>query len=128
MTMYTEGYAVDIRCNVCDQIFENPSLLWPCGHTFCRRCIERTMRQGEIYVCADCNGASREGYTDNALIFSLCDRWSFKQRSVQEPQQTVDNLVLLLKRMAEREAIIGELATVFTVLKIALGTWPRVLL
>jgi hypothetical protein len=99
LTLYTDGYSNDVICPACDRVFVEPSLLWPCGHTFCRGCIEKTMRKGEIYVCSECHGASREGFTDNILIDGLTRRWAFRKHSVREPTHIMADLSVLLSRI-----------------------------
>jgi len=33
---------VDLLCRTCMQLLEDPVILWPCGHTLCRRCVSTT--------------------------------------------------------------------------------------
>ena len=39
MTSFNADLAEDLKCAVCQDIYKEPMLL-PCGHSFCRVCLE----------------------------------------------------------------------------------------
>jgi hypothetical protein len=110
MAMYGEGFEADLTCKVCFEVMTEPSILWPCGHTFCKACIRATMMEHEygttgdvLYICSDCNAICREGFVENVHLAQLCARWEFKRRSVGEPTRTMDGVRAVLAELAYRD-------------------------
>ena len=61
------------------------------------------MSKGEIYVCAECNGASREGHTPNVLVASMLDHVEYNRRGLREPLQAIESLNNFLQELASRD-------------------------
>jgi hypothetical protein len=119
LMLFTDGYEADLVCRCCFQLIERPSLLWPCGHSFCAACIEREMGLKDnvsgdrIYKCKDCGAICREGHTPNITLSTLAARWSFKKRTVNEPRETMEALRDALVALASPDAD-GELSARLT--------------
>jgi hypothetical protein len=56
---------MDLLCRTCMQLLEDPVILWPCGHTLCRKCVGTTETLGALVpplppgapqglVCTEC--------------------------------------------------------------------------
>ena len=54
--MNKDSIDVELVCIICTDPFVNPCTLWMCGHTFCRVCIEETLKNSR--VCPLCRNTT----------------------------------------------------------------------
>lgn len=72
------GYA-DFSCRIClSSLFEPVTL--PCGHCFCKKCLERERKEKERpVVCKECGDTSRgadvQSYRVNVVLSNLLAKW-----------------------------------------------------
>ncbi|XP_059202074.1 LON peptidase N-terminal domain and RING finger protein 3-like [Centropristis striata] len=72
------GYE-DITCRICLSFLFEPVTL-PCGHSFCKKCLEREMKEKERPVmCKECKDSSRvadvQTYRVNVVLSNLLAKW-----------------------------------------------------
>lgn len=72
------GYQ-DFSCRICLSFLFEPVTL-PCGHCFCKKCLERERREKERPVmCKQCRDSSRvadvQSYRVNVVLSSLLAKW-----------------------------------------------------
>lgn len=75
----------DFSCGICMSFLFEPVTL-PCGHCFCKKCLERERKEKErSVVCKECRESSRvadlQTYRVNVVLGSLLGKWfpSFHQ-------------------------------------------------
>ncbi|XP_007568439.1 LON peptidase N-terminal domain and RING finger protein 3 [Poecilia formosa] len=75
----------DLSCGICLSFLFEPVTL-PCGHCFCKKCLERERKEKERpVVCKECRDSSRladlQTYRVNVVLSSLLAKWfpSFQQ-------------------------------------------------
>uniref|UniRef100_A0A3B5M2X3 RING-type domain-containing protein n=1 Tax=Xiphophorus couchianus TaxID=32473 RepID=A0A3B5M2X3_9TELE len=75
----------DFSCGICLSFLFEPVTL-PCGHCFCKKCLERERKEKERpVVCKECRASSRladlQTYRVNVVLSSLLAKWfpSFQQ-------------------------------------------------
>ncbi|XP_043983326.1 LON peptidase N-terminal domain and RING finger protein 3-like [Gambusia affinis] len=75
----------DFSCGICLSFLFEPVTL-PCGHSFCKKCLERERKEKERpVVCKECRDSSRladlQTYRVNVVLSSLLAKWfpSFQQ-------------------------------------------------
>jgi E3 ubiquitin-protein ligase RNF180 len=96
--LYADGLEDDLTCRCCFQTLDKPSIMWPCGHSFCKACIEKDMAGRDsvtgdaLFICRDCGARCHEGHTTNVTLGSLTARWNFKKRSVTDPSNIIAGL------------------------------------
>lgn len=70
--MYIQKKAIDmlVTCRVCQSLFKDPRIL-PCGHTFCRDCIDFTLlnQTTDRVRCPDCH--VQHAYDPSGYIINL---------------------------------------------------------
>lgn len=72
-------YSDAISCQICLSFLFEPVTL-PCGHCFCKKCLERERKEKERPVqCKECSDSSRvadvESYRVNVVLCSLLAKW-----------------------------------------------------
>jgi len=50
----------DVQCSICIRILHDP-ITTPCGHSFCKKCLKKTLLSASKKVCALCRG-NLEGF------------------------------------------------------------------
>ena len=70
-----------LLCPLCAQPFEQPTILWPCGHTYCRLCVFKMHQADDSIKCYQCwnehaNKASGHRFGEHQLVdvvsFMMC--------------------------------------------------------
>ena len=56
----------DLQCGVCRNIMKDPMVV-PCGHSFCRYCIEAWYAMGDTKTCPCCRAAVTQDQTNPSL-------------------------------------------------------------
>lgn len=65
IVIFHASLEVESTCPACYCILEHPRTLWPCGHTFCQRCLISMYITHEDLVCAVCGTQCGLGYSPN---------------------------------------------------------------
>jgi hypothetical protein len=116
LLLYTDGYENELTCRCCFRMLENPQVIWPCGHSFCKACIEREMGTADtstgdiVYKCLQCATVSYDGFATNVALDALTARWNFKKRTVAEPSVTMAALRDVLSEVAAGSTMGSEAA------------------
>ena len=79
--MLEELIRPEITCNSCFDILENAQVLYPCGHSFCDKCIDQMERpEDSMVVCLVCQAlVPRVDTCPNVSLQAICPRvawWS----------------------------------------------------
>lgn len=70
----TEDLTEELTCSVCLELFEKPVLL-PCGHPFCRTCIDGVCGRKLFVNCPFCRTEfMRGGYTSSLVLANLVEK------------------------------------------------------
>ncbi|XP_077407348.1 E3 ubiquitin-protein ligase TRIM35-like [Vanacampus margaritifer] len=78
----------DLKCPTCLEIFQDPVFL-PCGHSFCRACVQQWWQEKRDGSCPACRKKCRsEDVPSNLALKNACE--TFKQASVES-----DNICIL---------------------------------
>lgn len=72
-------------CLVCMRIFKEPVTCWPCGHTYCRACLDKLHQK-----CRECGGSAVEVLIPNIALDSLCSKYECKMSSLQRVIQEMN--------------------------------------
>ncbi|XP_066516603.1 E3 ubiquitin-protein ligase TRIM35-like [Hoplias malabaricus] len=62
----------DLSCPVCCEVYQDPQLL-PCGHSFCRRCLDRHGSGKSSRTCAVCRQVSEQRPVSNLSLRNACE-------------------------------------------------------
>ncbi|XP_047440806.1 LON peptidase N-terminal domain and RING finger protein 3-like [Mugil cephalus] len=73
------GSEDDFSCRICLSFLFEPVTL-PCGHCFCKKCLERERKEkGRTVVCRECGDSSRvadvQSYRVNVVLSNLLAKW-----------------------------------------------------
>lgn len=101
-----------LTCGVCQLIFEEPVIFWPCGHTFCLPCFESLTIAPSLFRCPACGSIGSEGYVHNLLVTETVAKWMFKSSGYGDLQGPLNNIRVHLSRFRKdrTEARIAELS------------------
>lgn len=73
----------ELTCPVCLDLYRDPHLL-PCGHNFCKTCLDRLKRQAERghFRCPECRDSHRCGFTfqKNFKLANIADDYRLRRR------------------------------------------------
>uniref|UniRef100_A0A671Y3A0 LON peptidase N-terminal domain and ring finger 3 n=1 Tax=Sparus aurata TaxID=8175 RepID=A0A671Y3A0_SPAAU len=74
-----QGGYEDLSCRICLSFLYEPVTL-PCGHCFCKKCLERERKEKEQPVmCKECRDSSRvadvQSYRVNVVLSNLLAKW-----------------------------------------------------
>ena len=80
-------------CKYCHENFdpvERIPLILNCGHTFCRVCINRSIRHEEFFECFDCTNRI-SGLTQTVVNYILLDKYFLRSESKVEENMKGNN-------------------------------------
>lgn len=92
LTDITDLLESSLTCEVCDLLFENPVMLWPCGHTFCYVCCESLKIGPHVYRCPICRSVGTEGFIHNLNIGDSVGKWMFKDSGYGDLKVPLDKI------------------------------------
>ncbi|XP_013882054.1 LON peptidase N-terminal domain and RING finger protein 3 [Austrofundulus limnaeus] len=66
----------DLSCGLCLSFLLEPVTL-PCGHSFCRRCLDRDRDRGQPVLCRDCGDSCKgvQSFRVNVVLGHLLAKW-----------------------------------------------------
>ncbi|KAG9262811.1 nuclear factor 7, brain-like [Astyanax mexicanus] len=64
----------DLSCPVCCELYQDPQLL-SCGHSFCRRCLNKHHAVNPARACAVCRQASPQQPVANLALRNTCESY-----------------------------------------------------
>ncbi|XP_038276396.1 E3 ubiquitin-protein ligase TRIM69 [Dermochelys coriacea] len=69
-----EDFTKELTCPLCMEWFKEPVIL-PCGHNFCRPCIEEIWGRAEVCLCSECQAQSLDRqYIGNIVLGKLVEK------------------------------------------------------
>ncbi|XP_060922313.1 E3 ubiquitin/ISG15 ligase TRIM25 [Limanda limanda] len=77
----------ELTCPVCLDLYRDPFLL-PCGHNFCKTCLDRLKRQAERgrFRCPECRDSHRctTSFQKNFKLANIADDYRLRRRATAE--------------------------------------------
>lgn len=88
----------ELTCPVCLDLYRDPHLL-PCGHNFCKTCLDRLKRQAERshFRCPECRNSHRcsTNFQKNFKLANIADDYRHRRRVRAMPPTTLKSRDLL---------------------------------
>lgn len=78
-----ESLESNYTCLMCLKVFTDPVACVPCGHTYCRSCVEAAGVEGRRW-CQECGGAAVEGTVALANLDKLAGKHAFKLAALRD--------------------------------------------
>lgn len=72
-----ESLETNYTCLTCVSLFKSPVTCVPCGHTYCRECLETNFRAGQV-LCRECGDAPVQHYVEALNLDNLACKYAFK--------------------------------------------------
>ncbi|CAJ1029926.1 putative Zinc finger, C3HC4 type (RING finger) containing protein [Leishmania utingensis] len=94
----TDLLETTMTCTVCGLTFEDPVMLWPCGHSFCLACFECLAIAPSLYRCPTCGSIGSEGFLHNLLLAETVAKWMFKDKGYGDTQAPLNVIRVHLPR------------------------------
>jgi RING-type zinc-finger len=90
-----ESLESNYTCLACLRPFNDPVVCVPCGHTYCRSCIQQTGAtaavgpdvQAQPHWCQECGGAPVRQLVPVANLESLASKFEFKLGALRDLQR-----------------------------------------
>lgn len=92
-----------LTCAVCGLLYDEPVLMWPCGHTFCCICFDSLAIAPSLFRCPTCGSIGSEGFVHNLLLAETVAKWMFKDAGYDDLQGPVNSIRLHLGRFNHDE-------------------------
>ena len=71
----------ELTCPVCLDLLENAERIVPCGHAFCKDCLQHVLCLGDVDVCPVCR-QPREGTMSDFMIETLIRGSFFSEKEI----------------------------------------------
>ena len=78
-----ESLESNYTCLTCLNVFTDPVACVPCGHTYCRACLERVGTEGQRW-CQECGGADVQCTVALASLDKLAGKHAFKLAALRD--------------------------------------------
>ncbi|XP_068443803.1 E3 ubiquitin/ISG15 ligase TRIM25 [Clinocottus analis] len=86
----------ELTCPVCLDVYRDPHLL-PCGHNFCKICLDRLKRQAERgrFRCPECRDSHRCGtnFQKNFKLANIADDYRLRRRATAAAEKKSKGLL-----------------------------------
>lgn len=71
-----------LTCMSCMEVFQSPMTYIPCGHTFCKSCVESAKERHQgTYTCEECGGSRPvKSVTSNSLIDEIAGKFVYQKQ------------------------------------------------
>ena len=78
-----------LTCMNCMEVYQGPMTYIPCGHTFCKECVESSKdRNGGSYSCDECGSTKPvKSVTANALIDEVAGKFTYQKQVLASLQK-----------------------------------------
>ena len=79
----------DLTCPVCFEVFDTPTMLFPCAHTFCKDCISTLRQDDGVIACSECGTRQidEDATCVNVHLNHITSRYSWWQVPIQGMQK-----------------------------------------
>eukprot|EP00163_Fabomonas_tropica_P010333 TRINITY_DN2043_c0_g1_i2.p1 TRINITY_DN2043_c0_g1~~TRINITY_DN2043_c0_g1_i2.p1 ORF type:complete len:229 (+),score=71.34 TRINITY_DN2043_c0_g1_i2:184-870(+) len=94
-----DSLQVDLTCQKCFKLMSDPVSL-PCGHTFCRNCVETTKLNDEFVFCNVCDNTQETLTIPNSVADDIVSRYSARQVSLQNVIEIMFKLTGVVEAVA----------------------------
>lgn len=88
----------ELTCPVCLDLYRDPHLL-PCGHNFCKICLDRLKRQAERgrFRCPECRESQRcnTNFQKNFKLANIADDYRYRRRVTTAAATALKSVELL---------------------------------
>nr|XP_056722047.1 E3 ubiquitin-protein ligase TRIM69 [Euleptes europaea] len=69
-----EDFTKELTCTLCLELFRDPMIL-PCGHNFCKQCIENMRLKKGAFICPECQTRfSDQKYVENIVLQKMVEK------------------------------------------------------
>ncbi|KAM4537351.1 E3 ubiquitin/ISG15 ligase TRIM25 isoform 1-T2 [Odontesthes bonariensis] len=96
----------ELTCPVCLDLYRDPHLL-PCGHNFCKTCLDRLKRQAERgrFRCPECRESHRCGtsFQKNFKLANIADDYRHRRRATTAAATALKSRELLSSSLAVQQ-------------------------
>ncbi|XP_029958565.1 E3 ubiquitin-protein ligase TRIM11-like, partial [Salarias fasciatus] len=98
----------ELTCTVCLDLYRDPHLL-PCGHSFCKTCLDRLKRQanrGRLH-CPECRDSHRcdTAFQKNFKLANIADDYRHRRRATTAAASALRSRELLSSSLAALSAV-----------------------
>lgn len=97
----------ELTCPVCLDLYRDPHLL-PCGHNFCKTCLDHLKRQAERgrFRCPECRESHRGGTTfqKNFKLANIADDYRHRRRAANAAPTALKSRASLSSSLAAPQA------------------------
>nr|XP_046237129.1 E3 ubiquitin/ISG15 ligase TRIM25 [Scatophagus argus]XP_046237130.1 E3 ubiquitin/ISG15 ligase TRIM25 [Scatophagus argus]XP_046237131.1 E3 ubiquitin/ISG15 ligase TRIM25 [Scatophagus argus]XP_046237132.1 E3 ubiquitin/ISG15 ligase TRIM25 [Scatophagus argus]XP_046237133.1 E3 ubiquitin/ISG15 ligase TRIM25 [Scatophagus argus]XP_046237134.1 E3 ubiquitin/ISG15 ligase TRIM25 [Scatophagus argus] len=97
----------ELTCPVCLDLYRDPYLL-PCGHNFCKTCLDRLKRQAERgrFRCPECRDSHRCGasFQKNFKLANIADDYRHRRRTTTAAATALKSREQLSSSVAAQQA------------------------
>eukprot|EP00743_Colponemidia_sp_Colp-15_P008160 GILK01008849.1.p1 GENE.GILK01008849.1~~GILK01008849.1.p1 ORF type:complete len:576 (-),score=155.59 GILK01008849.1:121-1848(-) len=77
-----------LTCLYCMNVYEKPTTCVPCGHSFCRKCVDEIKRKNQnVLHCHECGKkVPVQMVIDNTVLENLCSKYAYNRQAVEALQ------------------------------------------
>lgn len=97
----------ELTCPVCLDLYRDPHLL-PCGHNFCKTCLDRLKRQADRgrFRCPECRDSHRCGsvFQKNFKLANIADDYRHRRRATSAAATALKSRELLSSSLPSHQA------------------------
>ncbi|XP_047433618.1 E3 ubiquitin/ISG15 ligase TRIM25 [Mugil cephalus] len=97
----------ELTCPVCLDLYRDPHLL-PCGHNFCKTCLDRLKRQADRgrFRCPECRDSHRCGtnFQKNFKLANIADDYRHRRRATSAAATALKSRELLPSSLSPHQA------------------------
>ncbi|KAM7377077.1 hypothetical protein PAMA_013724 [Pampus argenteus] len=97
----------ELTCPVCLDLYRDPHLL-PCGHNFCKTCLDRLKRQADRgrFRCPECRDSHRCGtnFQKNFKLANIADDYRHRRRATSAAATALKSRELLTSSLPAQQA------------------------
>lgn len=97
----------ELTCPVCLDLYRDPHLL-PCGHNFCKTCLDRLKRQADRgrFRCPECRDSHRCGtnFQKNFKLANIADDYRHRRRATTLAATALKSRELLTSSLPSQQA------------------------
>lgn len=97
----------ELTCPVCLDVYRDPHLL-PCGHNFCKTCLDRLKRQADRgrFRCPECRDSHRCGtnFQKNFKLANIADDYRHRRRATTAAATALKSRQLLTSSLPAQQA------------------------
>ncbi|XP_078132289.1 E3 ubiquitin/ISG15 ligase TRIM25 [Sander vitreus] len=97
----------ELTCPVCLDLYRDPHLL-PCGHNFCKTCLDRLKRQADRgrFRCPECRESHRCGinFQKNFKLANIADDYRHRRRSTTAAATALKSREFLSSSLSAQQA------------------------